>query len=125
MTWWIIIYLGVVVVISGAGIWDDIRDGRPAWFLACAVVSNLVLIGLFVAFWLPWLRAPLGLVAPVAYIASMLWELFQAVEDLRGLRASRQLAEAHKQVIGVIVTLLLLMFILPVYIVAGISAFRG
>jgi hypothetical protein len=124
MPWWIIIYLGLFGVISAGGLWSDYRDRRPAWFLACAAASNLTVIYLFVAFWQPSLRSPLGLVAPVAFIASVCWELFQAVEDIRGIRSDPELSETEQRVIAIATVVLMLVICLPAIVVAGISAFR-
>jgi hypothetical protein len=123
MSWWIIGYLGLFGVLSAGGLWDDYRDRRPAWFLACAVLSNLTVIYLFVAFWQPSLRLSLGLVAPVAFVASMCWELFQAVEDIRALRADPELSETERGVVATMTAVALPLVCLPAFIVAGISAF--
>lgn len=125
MSWWIVIYLGLFGVLSAGGMWDDYRDRRPAWFLACALISNLTVIYLFVAFWQPSLRSPLGLVAPMAFIASMCWELFQAVEDIRSLRADPELSETQQRVVATISAVALLVVCLPAFVVAGISAFSA
>lgn len=62
--------------------------------------------------------------APVAFIASMCWELFQAVEDIRGIRADPELSETQQRVVATISAIALSMICLPAFIVAGISAFR-
>lgn len=124
MPWWIIIYLVLFSVLSAGGLWDDYRDRRPAWFLACAVASNLTVVYLFVAFWQPSPRSPLGLVAPVAFIASMGWEVYQAVEDIRGLRADPELSDTQQRMVATITAVALPVICLPAFVVAGISAFR-
>ena len=124
MSWWIVIYFGLFGVLSAGGLWDDYRDRRPAWFLACAFASNLTVAYLFVAFWQPALRSPLGVVAPVAFIASMCWELFQAVEDIRGLRANPELSETQRRMVATITAIALPVICLPAFVVAGICAFR-
>jgi hypothetical protein len=123
MSWWIISYLGLFGLLSAGGVWDDYRDRRPASFLACAGLFNLTVIYLFVAFWQPSLRLALGLVAPAAFIASMCWELFQAVEDIRGLRADPELSETQRRVVATITAVALPLVCLPAFVVAGISAF--
>jgi hypothetical protein len=123
MPWWVISYLALFGALSAGGVWDDYRDRRPAWFLACAVLSNLIVIYLFVALWQPSLRLPWDLVAPVAFIASMCWEVFQAVEDIRSLRADPELAEAQQRALATITAVALLLVCLPAFIIAGISAF--
>lgn len=124
MTWWIISYLGLYVVLAVAGVWDDYLNHRPAWFLGVAFLSNLTCIYLFVAFWHPVLRAPLGLVAPVTFVAAMCWELFQAVEDIRGLAPDPELSEKQQRVVAYFTTLALPLLCAPAFVVAGISAFR-
>lgn len=76
MSWWTILYLGVFGALAAGGLWDDYRDRRPVWFLACSILSNLTVVYLFVAFWQPSLRSPLGVVAPVVFLAATGWELF-------------------------------------------------
>ena len=125
MSWWTIIYLGLFGVLAAAGLWDDVRDRRPAWFLGCAVISNLTVIYLFVTFWHQSLRAPLGLIAPLAFVGSMCWELFQAVEDIRALRLDPELSEREQRVTASIAAISLPVICLPAFVVAGISAFRS
>ena len=125
MSWWIIIYLGMFGVLAAGGLWDDYHARRPVWFLGCAVLSNLTVAYLFVAFWQPSLRAPFGIVAPVAFVGSMCWELFQAVEDIRGLRSDPELSQRQQRVVASITAIALPLICLPAFIVAGISAFRA
>jgi hypothetical protein len=125
MSMWTIIYLALFGVLAAAGLWEDVRDRRPTWFLGCAVISNLIVIYLFVAYWEPSLRAPWGLAAPLAFVASMCWELFQAVEDIRALRSDAELSEWQQRVIAGVTAIALLVICLPVFVVAGISAFRS
>ena len=124
MSWWVLSYLALFGVLAVAGFWDDFRDRRPAWFLACVFASNVTIVFLFVAFWQPSLRSPLGLAAPVAFVASMCWEVFQAVEDLRALRADPELSRTQQRVVATITAVALPVICLPAFIVAGISAFR-
>ncbi len=125
MSWWAIIYFGLFGVLSVAGLWDDFFERRPAWFLACAVASNLIMADLIVAFWRPSLSAALGIVAPVAFVVSMCWELFQAVEDLRTLHSDPDLSESEQRFVTIFTAITLPVLCLPAFIVAGISAFRG
>ena len=125
MPWWILVYLGVFVLLSAGGLWADVRDRRPVWFLACAFVSNLTVIYLFLAFWQPSLCSSLGLVAPVAFLAAMGWELFQAREDLRDIREDPELSETQRRVVARITAVALSLICLPAFILAGISAFRA
>ena len=124
MAWWVILYLGLFAVLSVAGLLDDYRDRRPAWFLACAVASNFTVIYLFVAFWQPSLLSGLGVVAIAAFIASMCWELFQAIADIRALRADPELSDTQQRVVAGMTVVALLLICLPAFVIAGMSAFR-
>jgi len=125
MSLWTIIYLAFFGVLAAAGLWDDVRDRRPTWFLGCAVLSNLTVLYLFVAYWQPSLRVPLGVVAPLAFVASMCWELFQAIEDIRALRSDPELSEGQQRVIASVAAIALPAMCLPAFVLAGISAFRS
>lgn len=124
MSWWIVIYLVLFAVLSVAGLLDDYRDRRPAWFLACAVASNFTVIYLFVAFWQPSLRFGLSVAAIAAFIASMGWELYQAIEDIRAIRADPELSETQQRVVAGLTVIALLVICLPAFVIAGMSAFR-
>ena len=124
MSWWIIIYLGLFTTLSAGGFWDDFCNRRPVWFLGCTVASNLTVIYLFVAFWCPSLRIFLGNVAPIIFVASMFWELFQVVEDIHGLQPDPEISKKWRRVIYVFAALALPVICLPAFIIAGISAFK-
>jgi hypothetical protein len=81
---------------------------------------------LFVCGLLAFVASPaLGLVAPLAFVASMCWELFQAVEDIRALRSDPELSEREQRVIAGVTAIALPVICLPAFVVAGISAFRS
>ena len=125
MSWWAIIYFGLFGVLSVAGLRDDFCERRPAWFLACAVVSNLIVAYLIVAYWREFLSAAWGIVAPVAFVVSMCWELFQAVEDLREWHSDPDLLESEQRFVTIFTAITFPVMCLPAFIIAGISAFRG
>lgn len=122
MPWWVIVYLVLFVALAAAGLWDDVQDRRPAWFLTCAILSNLAVVYLFLAFWRPVLRVPLGYAALIAYFASMCWEACQAVGDLRSLRNDPALVAKQRDILAVVAAVATLVISLPAYVVAGISA---
>jgi hypothetical protein len=64
MPWWAFLYLGLFAALAVAGVWGD-HERRPAWFLTCAVLSNLAVVCFFVGFWRPMVRVPLIYVAPI------------------------------------------------------------
>ncbi|HEY9467903.1 MAG TPA: hypothetical protein VIR54_32640 [Vicinamibacterales bacterium] len=123
MPWWIAAYLVSFAMLGVAGLWDDYTDRRPGWFLACSVVANVTVIYLFVALWQPSLRSQLGMLAPVAFIASVCWEWFQAIEDIRSMRTNPELSEAQPSTVAT-ATVVMLVICLPAFAVAGISAFK-
>jgi hypothetical protein len=125
MSWWSLIYLGLFGVLAAAGLWDDIRNRRPAWFLGCVVFSNLTVVYLFAAYWRPSLLAPWSVMAPVAFVVSMCWELLQGIQDIRALDADPELSETEQRLITGITAIALPITCLPAFIVAGISAFRA
>ena len=125
MTWWFILYLVLYAALAVAGLWDDYCDHRPAWFFGLAVLSNVTIVYLFVAFWYPVLRTPLGIVAPTAFVAAICWEVFQAVEDIRGLAPDSELTETQQRVVAAITTVTLPILCVPAFVVAGITAFRS
>ena len=125
MSLWTVIYLALFGAVAAAGLWDDVRDRRPTWFLGCVVISNLTVSYLFVAYWHPSLRSPWGVVAPLAFVASMCWELFQAVVDVRVLRSDAEPSEGDQRLIASIAAIALAAVCLPAFVIAGMSAFRS
>jgi hypothetical protein len=121
MPWWAVVYFTMFCALSVAGIWDDCRDRRPTWFLGCAIVSNVIIAYLFVAYWQPTIRVPLGSIASVAFVATMCWELFQASEDIRALHTAPEISRA----ITVITAIAYPVICSPAFIVAGLAAFRA
>ncbi|HEU4340453.1 MAG TPA: hypothetical protein VFU31_02665 [Candidatus Binatia bacterium] len=124
MSWWIISYFVLFAVLAAGGLWDDWRDRRPAWFLGCALLSNVIIAYLFVAFWQPSLRAPLGVVAQLAFAASICWELFQLVQDIHGLHSDPELSERQQRLYATVVAIAVPLICLPAFLIAGITAFR-
>ena len=120
MPWWVILYFGIFCLLGLAGIWDDYRDQRPGWFLGCAVISNLIVAYLFVAYWQPALLAPLGSIGSGGFVAAMGWELFQAVEDSRALNT----ASEFPRKVAIATVIVGPLICLPAFIIAGVSAFR-
>lgn len=120
MPWWILVYFIMFCVLSVAGIWDDCRDRRPAWFLGCAIVSNVIIAYLFVAYWQPTMRSALGSIASAAFVAAMCWELFQATEDIRALQTAPEFSRA----VTVVTAITYPVICSPAFIVAGLTAFR-
>jgi len=124
MSWWIIVYFWLFILLSAAGLWDDYCDRRPVWSLVCALLANLTVAYLFVTFWHTSLRSPVGIVAPTAFVASMCWEAYQAITEILGLPADPELTAKQQSALAALTALALLVICVPAFIVAGINAFR-
>lgn len=125
MPWWVTLYFALFGLLALAGIWDDYSDRRPVWFLCCAVLSNLVIVFLFIAFWYPLLSNSLGFAAPVVFLGSVGWEVYEAVRDIRALRSDPELSESQQRFVATLTAVAIPVICLPAFIVAGITAFRA
>ncbi len=131
MPWWAILYLGLFALLAVGGLQNDMENRRPAWFLAGAVLSGAATMYLFVAHWLPWLRAiPGAEEAPeamepgyvmAAYVLALSWEIYQLYDDVRRISHDPDMSLALQYATSGFV----IVFSLPMFIVAGISAFGG
>lgn len=125
MNIWIQLYLAVFVVLSIAGILDDYRDRRPFWFLALSVLSNIIIVLLFIAYWNSSLLDGAGILSQVLFIAAIGWEAYQAVLDSHATEEQANSETEGGRSTIILGTLLFLALSLPAFVVAGISAFRG
>lgn len=124
MNCWIIVYFVLFGVLSLAGLWDDWFRRKPKWFLLCSLFANII-VGLLIAgFWYSGCRAIFSFFAVPLFVAAALWEVFQAVDDIRSDTRDPAMTEKEDTLGKVIGVLLALCLILPAFVVAGISAFR-
>lgn len=122
MQWYAILYLAFFLVLGIGGIWSDIRDGKPRWFIVAALLANAVLVWLYVGYWYPQLVHMSSLLFVVLFGAAIIWEAYQAWDDYRdGVRESNQFSDQGLTVICGISAVLLC---IPIYIISGISVFR-
>lgn len=119
---WAILYLICFAALGVAGVWVDCRERRPAWFLTCAILSNLAVIYLFITFWRPVFRVPLWYAAPVIYLASVFWEVFSMVDEIRSLRGEPSMGDPERRIVAVVTAVATSVLVLPAFIVAGMSA---
>lgn len=119
MTWWIQLYLLLFVALLIAGLWDDCRSGRPLWSLWLAGLSCVVVVDLFVGRWQGSLIPEGTQLGKALYLMAVGWQLHEARLDLRQAGDDPDLTR------GTIVlgTILSILFCLPAFVVAGISAF--
>jgi hypothetical protein len=125
MPWWAIIYLVVFAGLCVAAVWDDDRDGRSVPFLVCSVLSHSIIVYLFIAFWRPALIDSFGISLAIAFVLAIGWQIFQTIADLRSLRHDPDLSAGERRVIPPLAVVLLWLFDLPAFIVAGLAALRG
>jgi hypothetical protein len=124
MSFWIIAYFALFGVFSLIGLWDDWSRRKPRWFLICSLFANIVVGLLFAGFWYSDCRAIFGFVAAPLFVATALWEVFQAVNDIRSEKRDQKLTEKEETLAKVVGVILAFCISLPAFIVAGISAFR-
>ena len=121
MPWWTIIYLGLFLVVVVAGTCLEPREGgdKPA-VLVLDAVSAIVCAYLFVSYWVSSWRQPLGAAAPLLFILTAGWQLFDTPRGLRRVLSDPELSAREKRwlLVGIV------MFFTPAYIVAGVAAFR-
>ena len=127
MAWWIKFYLLLYVIFAIAGMWDDYKAKRSIGYIFAAGLSNVVIVGLFVALLNPEKLERFGMLVPWAFVAAMCWEVFQFVEDNWSERSETdRIRIRSRDRRALIVGVLLYMAIsLPAFIVAGISAFKA
>ena len=123
MTWWIALYLGLFVAVSASGLLDAYRGHTSRWFLVAYVLSDLVIVYLFVAFWYPALRPPLGFAAP-AFIGALFLAIFDVLQDIRTMTIDPNIAESRYRAQGAMTLIALLLVNGPAFAIAGITAFR-
>ena len=120
MPWWAIIYLVLFVGFSLVADALSIRDDGPRLRHICDCAAGLTFAVLFVGFWLPSVRGTLGLLAPVLFVAALVWEVYSSPRDLREIWRDDELSKTER--IGLLVLPPLLAW--PLYVVAGIGVFR-
>jgi hypothetical protein len=125
MPWWAIVYLLVFAGLCAAAVWDDDRDGHSLPFLLCSVLAHSTIIYLFIAFWLPALAAPFGLVAVCLFVLAIAWHIFQMLHDIRGIRGDPDLSPTEQRIIPPIALTVVWLVDLPAFVVSGIAAYRA
>ncbi len=123
MEWWQAVYFGIYLILAIAGIWNDFSEGRPAFFLGAAFLSNFIILYLCIIYWYPSVDFTIGYLAPVALAAAIGWEIYQVYLDLLSPESSEEessLSRKEKQVIACA----MILFYLPAFFVAGKSAFQ-
>jgi hypothetical protein len=116
MSWWVILYLVAFGLLAVAGLSNDFYERKPAWFLACAAGANVAVAYFIIAYWNHSLLIPLGKTAPIVFVASMCWEIWQGIDDLRTIIPNTSFAGIAGSV------LLYLVVSVPAFIVAGLAA---
>lgn len=108
---WVVLYVVVLAVVSGAGVSDDLRDRRPLWYVAAGTLSGFASVLLVVAYWLPGPAASLGSLLAALLIFAIAFDLGSALVDLRSMKESGEFSGRVPQ----IATALVLLLFAPAY----------
>src|SRR5688572_26601787 len=119
MPWWAIIYLLLFITISLIGNGLSLRDEGFRWRHISDCIAQLVFAVAFAGYWFPAVFGTLGFVAPVLFIAALLWEIYSGPGDVRELWRDPDFSRAER--IGI--TFLTPLLVWPLYIMAGFGLF--
>ena len=121
----VVFYLMLFAGLAVGGLWIDIRERRPAWFIALAAVSDAVIINLFLAYFDHSLRTWMDPVAPVAYVVALGWQLLQVYDEFRAVEPDPEGGEDVPERLSDVVLVITAALCLPAYVGAGFAAFRS
>ena len=110
MPWWVIAYFVLFGVITFAWLKSEIRDRAERPYLVVELVSELCLVVVALGYWLVPVRAAIGSVALVLFVAGCAWLLLASVRELRKYEPDPEMSRtlnAVSLVVGVGVYLLL------------------
>ncbi len=122
MRWWAILYLMFFIVWSSVSIKNDyFRNKQSLWSIVLSALSNFVIFYLFLAYyWQPLVITDFRYIFLLAFILSAGW---QVVQELRGLRKIYHHPDLTNTEFYIIV-MIPVIFLFPVYLIAGLSAFK-
>jgi hypothetical protein len=120
MPWWALVYLVVFASIFVVSMYSAYRDGEKVWIFLSDCAAGVVLIYLFAGFWLLSLSEAVGAFAPFLFLLAMGWEIASTPHDLKEIIADTSSSKTDK-ICGVTFAIV---WALPAYIVAGMSAFK-
>ena len=121
ITFYLMIYVGLAV----GGIWIDIRERRPAWFITLATLSDVVIVNLFLAYFDRALREWMDPFAPVAFLAALGWQIFQLHDEFFAAKPDAESAEDEPERLSDVTLVVVVALCLPAYVGAGFAAFRS
>lgn len=104
-----------------AGSWLSGRDGEAKWFIAMDILTGIILVALYVAFWKQEWKMPLPLISKGLFILAMVWEGVSTPHDLRVAWQDDECSTGEK--LGLII--FAIVAVIPMFILAGVSAFKG
>ena len=121
MPWWVIVYLLVVLLLFAAGAYLSARDREPFGKLIMDGIAIITLSFLFVGYWIPSLIQSAGIAPPIAYVGAMGWELLDSPREWRSIFRDQDVSAFEK----IWMTAVAIISLIPVYVVAGLAAFRS
>jgi hypothetical protein len=119
MPWWALLYLLVCVATSIAGDAAAFHTRKTIWWVLDAL-HGLVFAALFASYWVEAVQLYLRGIAPALFVAALAWELYSGPADVREVWGDPELSKKEKLAMSVATPI----FFLPLYIFAGIAAFR-
>lgn len=87
------------------------------------MLANAIIAYLALVYWIPSLRYSLGIITPIAFVASVAWAAYQLQSDIKRISNDPKQSKEQKSSTIVITIILLLLVFAPVYLFAGIAAF--
>ena len=83
MPLWLYAYLIGYGVFTFFWVRDDIRDGGSKALLVAELLSDGCMVLVALGYWLPPVRALLGSIAPIVFVAGLAWLIVAGIRDVR------------------------------------------
>ena len=117
---WATIYLLLFVASCLVGLGLALRDEGFRWRHISDCVAHLIFAVVFAGYWLSAIFDTLGFIAPILFVAALVWEICTGPSDLREIWREPEFSKAMRFAITFLVPLLAW----PLYITAGVGLFR-
>ena len=118
MSWWLVAYVAVLVVWTGAGAVADLKDREPLWYTGGGLLSGAAdVLGCAAWSW-PEVAAALGLALPAGLISSAVWIGITVPLEVRRERESPPPLGKCGEAIAIALSFLLLA---PAWVLGGIA----
>jgi hypothetical protein len=124
MSWWTWVWIGLMVLITIGGAWDDHRDRRGPLVIGLSIASGLISVAGVLAFYLPAAGARLGkALLPLSVLAGVLL-VTEMIRDLRAFRRDPEPTAREKDVIEAVIILVVGLMFGPAVLMGIASGIR-